>query len=204
MEEPKTVLTCVYCGQEYPAGTPASGSDVDALTSHIKICEKHPMRAAEENILELEQTARLLREQIRVADVAYQHLHEEHQKLEAAIREKDAVIRMHIKWHIDYDEYGGWPDSELATKSYNAISLTSGYSLLNRLEEAEGILRLMSTTADGKPAIPGSKLYLYPNGDASRPVMTVDVPPAVNYCWYSSEEAAKDALKWKEDENDQR
>lgn len=38
------ILTCVYCGQEYPAGTPASGADVEALTQHIKKCEKHPMR----------------------------------------------------------------------------------------------------------------------------------------------------------------
>lgn len=44
----ETILTCVYCGQEYPAGTPASGSDVDALTGHIKTCEKHPMRKLEE------------------------------------------------------------------------------------------------------------------------------------------------------------
>jgi hypothetical protein len=39
------VLTCVYCGHEYPQDTPASGSDV--LTEHIKVCEKHPMRQAE-------------------------------------------------------------------------------------------------------------------------------------------------------------
>jgi hypothetical protein len=47
------VLTCVYCGQEYPAGTPASGSEVGILTDHIKICEKHPMRKAEEKIAKL-------------------------------------------------------------------------------------------------------------------------------------------------------
>lgn len=35
-------LTCVYCGHEYPQGTPASGSEV--LTEHIKQCEKHPMK----------------------------------------------------------------------------------------------------------------------------------------------------------------
>lgn len=35
-------LTCVYCGREYPQGTPASGSEV--LTEHIKQCEKHPMK----------------------------------------------------------------------------------------------------------------------------------------------------------------
>lgn len=36
------VLTCVYCGHEYPLGTPASGSEV--LTDHIRECEKHPMK----------------------------------------------------------------------------------------------------------------------------------------------------------------
>ena len=44
------VLTCVYCGHEYPAGTPASGSEVEALTNHIKECQKHPMKKlAEQN-----------------------------------------------------------------------------------------------------------------------------------------------------------
>ena len=36
------ILTCVYCGQEYPQDTPAWGDRV--LTNHIKVCEKHPMR----------------------------------------------------------------------------------------------------------------------------------------------------------------
>lgn len=36
-------LTCVYCGNGYPPGTPAHGSPV--LTAHILQCEKHPMRA---------------------------------------------------------------------------------------------------------------------------------------------------------------
>jgi len=40
--------TCVYCGHEYPPGTPASGSDQRSLTEHIKVCPKHPMREAEE------------------------------------------------------------------------------------------------------------------------------------------------------------
>ena len=45
------ILTCVYCGMEYPQGTPASGDKV--LTDHIKVCEKHPMRKAEEAIKRL-------------------------------------------------------------------------------------------------------------------------------------------------------
>lgn len=42
------ILTCVYCGVEYPQDTPASGDKV--LTDHIKVCEKHPLRAAEKKI----------------------------------------------------------------------------------------------------------------------------------------------------------
>ncbi len=39
------VLTCVYCGHEYPQDTPAWGDGV--LTAHIKVCEAHPMRVVE-------------------------------------------------------------------------------------------------------------------------------------------------------------
>lgn len=35
------VLTCVYCGHQYPDGTPAAKHA--ALTEHIQKCEKHPM-----------------------------------------------------------------------------------------------------------------------------------------------------------------
>ena len=36
------ILTCVYCGHEYPQGSPTWGDAV--LTEHIAKCEKHPMR----------------------------------------------------------------------------------------------------------------------------------------------------------------
>ena len=39
------VLTCVYCGQAYPPGTPDHGAEV--LTAHVRVCEKHPMRGSE-------------------------------------------------------------------------------------------------------------------------------------------------------------
>ena len=45
------ILTCVYCGHEYPQDTPADGSQV--LTEHIRVCEKHPMRKAEGDIATL-------------------------------------------------------------------------------------------------------------------------------------------------------
>ena len=40
-----TVVTCVYCGMEYPDGTPAAKAKT--LTDHIKVCPSHPMRDAE-------------------------------------------------------------------------------------------------------------------------------------------------------------
>jgi hypothetical protein len=50
MNDESRVLTCVYCGKEYPQETPAWGDQV--LTDHIKVCEKHPMRKLEkENAL---------------------------------------------------------------------------------------------------------------------------------------------------------
>jgi hypothetical protein len=39
------IVTCVYCGHEYPSGAPASQDA--ALTEHISTCEKHPIRAVE-------------------------------------------------------------------------------------------------------------------------------------------------------------
>lgn len=73
-------LTCVYCGHEYPEGTPASMACPEAsssdrqnypgicfcagpcqgksqeLTDHIRACEKHPMRALEATIKEVATT----------------------------------------------------------------------------------------------------------------------------------------------------
>lgn len=46
----KTV-TCVYCGQAYPPGTPTSQHEL--LTEHIKVCERHPMRAMSVELGEL-------------------------------------------------------------------------------------------------------------------------------------------------------
>ncbi|TAA12448.1 hypothetical protein EA658_09935 [Pseudoxanthomonas winnipegensis] len=45
------VLTCVYCGMQYPQGTPAAGDQV--LTDHIRVCEKHPLRDAEAKVARL-------------------------------------------------------------------------------------------------------------------------------------------------------
>lgn len=44
----QNVVTCVYCGHQYPEGTPTH--QAEQLTAHIKICDKHPMRQAEARI----------------------------------------------------------------------------------------------------------------------------------------------------------
>lgn len=42
------VVTCVYCGHEYPPGTGTAQEII--LTNHIKNCPDHPLRAAESEI----------------------------------------------------------------------------------------------------------------------------------------------------------
>ncbi len=54
------VVTCVYCAHEFPHGTPAS--QAEQLTAHVKVCEKHPVRAAEARIAELESAIRAHRD----------------------------------------------------------------------------------------------------------------------------------------------
>jgi hypothetical protein len=44
----KNIVTCAYCGHEYPDGTPTAKHEL--LTEHIKVCEKHPLREAERKI----------------------------------------------------------------------------------------------------------------------------------------------------------
>lgn len=69
---PSRTLTCVYCGQEYPQGTPTWGSKV--LTDHIKVCKKHPLHKAEQIIIEL-------KEKLVCADAEFDELMEKYEKL---------------------------------------------------------------------------------------------------------------------------
>lgn len=39
------LLTCAFCGEAYPPGTPESNHE--ALTAHVRVCAKHPMREVE-------------------------------------------------------------------------------------------------------------------------------------------------------------
>ena len=59
----QSVVTCVYCGMEYPRGTPtAKAKD---LTDHIKVCTKHPMRQAENSVKEANERIDRMRARIK-------------------------------------------------------------------------------------------------------------------------------------------
>lgn len=45
------VLTCVYCGMQYPEGTPPSKDKL--LTDHIEVCEKHPLKLEKDKVVKL-------------------------------------------------------------------------------------------------------------------------------------------------------
>lgn len=54
-------LTCAFCGQQYPPGTPVSQHEL--LTAHVKVCPKHPMRQLEQDVSEAQADVdRLVRE----------------------------------------------------------------------------------------------------------------------------------------------
>lgn len=53
MNDEARILTCVYCGQEYPQDTPSWGDQV--LTDHIEVCTKHPLYMARATIAKLKE-----------------------------------------------------------------------------------------------------------------------------------------------------
>ena len=46
---------CAYCGHEEPLD-----DDESRITSHIRTCDKHPMRAAEQRVVKVEETMRAI------------------------------------------------------------------------------------------------------------------------------------------------
>lgn len=81
--EPTTnTLTCVYCGHQYPEGTPPHGAQI--LTDHIKVCEKHPMRKLELDCAKLRKA---------LAGLVGAETKEELEAMEAAIRLMPGIER---------------------------------------------------------------------------------------------------------------
>ncbi len=62
------------------------------------------------------------------------------------------------------------------------------------IADLEAIIAQFSTTKDGKPAMPGSTLYLYvpPPGCG---IHTIKVDERIDYCWYSTPELARKAAE---------
>jgi hypothetical protein len=54
----QTEVTCVWCGQAFPPGTPQAGHDL--LLEHAKVCEKHPLADATRRSQELDAALRTL------------------------------------------------------------------------------------------------------------------------------------------------
>lgn len=50
------VLRCAFCDAKYPPGTPATQHE--ALTAHVKLCPKHPMREVERELATLREATR--------------------------------------------------------------------------------------------------------------------------------------------------
>ena len=82
-ERNNRVVTCVYCGMDYPEGTPTSVAVV--LTEHIRICEKHPMRELE---------CQLAAANARVEELEYKLMAQTETALQEKAKREQAEARM--------------------------------------------------------------------------------------------------------------
>lgn len=94
------VITCAFCGESYPPGTPVHGHD--ALTAHVKVCAKHPMREVEAEVARLRHREDEIRAMIRktftgeeVPDIlaALMRIHDEHAATLVALDEARQATR---------------------------------------------------------------------------------------------------------------
>ena len=93
------VLTCAFCGERYPAGTPATKHR--RLTAHVKICKKHPMREVEAQLKAYEDiVATLDANRARLAQ----------------------VVRLALPCLITYAEEELATEAEFALESYKWVS----------------------------------------------------------------------------------
>ena len=93
MQRESRTITCVYCGYPYPPGTPTSGAE--ALTAHVRTCEKHPLRAAESRANAAAAEAGRLRDALAGA--------------EKAMAECGVGVSNSLHPHGDYCVYCDWP-----------------------------------------------------------------------------------------------
>ena len=85
----ENTLTCVYCGHEYPSGTPSSNAET--LDTHIRLCVKHPLYEARERLARLEAALLDIKSKASCVDIqSYQReaLQDIWQKARTALEEK--------------------------------------------------------------------------------------------------------------------
>jgi hypothetical protein len=88
------IITCVYCGEEYPVGTPASGAHVEVLTKHIAICPKHPMALVVKELEAVRKELEAARAVLYCADM-FEKCAEDHSKWDGP---SNAVFDAVIRW----------------------------------------------------------------------------------------------------------
>lgn len=124
------IVTCVYCGHEYPDGTPTSQDE--KLTEHIKVCEKHPMRGLEQQI------ARLNQERQRDALDGQAALDEANNRI--AELEKDIAAAKARVAELEYTKMGGatWVDFSTHMRAMNKLKQISD-AVARLIDESERI-----------------------------------------------------------------
>lgn len=63
IQNDRRVITCAFCGHEYPPGTPSANHA--ALAEHVEVCPKHPATKIREERDHWRSELRELRESIR-------------------------------------------------------------------------------------------------------------------------------------------
>ena len=129
------VVTCAFCGHEYPRGTPRHGDG--QLVAHMKTCLKHPMREVEEKLRGLEHAYGELKTWNTVLEIK---IAEEEKQLSY-----DAFLLEELRTQLDekerVDKAGSTANKRLRDESdslRNRISADAGrikglISLVNRL-----------------------------------------------------------------------
>lgn len=72
-------LTCVFCGEAYPAGTELHSEQI--LIDHIEICPKHPLAAARIKIDDLVRTLTIVENALKVSNKTINSLREALQEI---------------------------------------------------------------------------------------------------------------------------
>lgn len=95
-------LTCVYCGHEYSPGTPAHG--VGALTEHIKVCPRHPMRAYHDIFVKVKEVcdthfndSRFVEISKRLATLAFRAVSPSDVSTPPSLHEENCVLRSQVE-----------------------------------------------------------------------------------------------------------